>query len=61
MNRWIFAGIGEFIGVIIFTTTDDFYGANNIADVAEMIGFGIPFALIGFLVGIAFEKFAKKD
>ena len=51
MNRWIFAGIGEFIGVIIFTSSSDFYGVSNVGDLAYMLGFAVPYALIGFIVG----------
>lgn len=60
MNKWIFAGIGEFLGVILYTTSDEFYGVNTINDLAEMVGFGIPYALIGLVIGIIVEKMNKK-
>lgn len=60
MNKWIFAGIGEFIGVILYTTSGEFYGVSTAADLAQMLGFGIPFALIGFVIGMIVDKFNKK-
>lgn len=62
MNRWILAGLGEFIGVIVYTTRDEFVGANSMGDIAQMLGFGIPFAAIGFGIGFAVVKFmSPKD
>lgn len=60
MNKWIFAGIGEFVGVILYTTSGDFYGVSTVVDLAHMLGFGFPFALIGFVIGIIVNKFNKK-
>lgn len=60
MNRWVYAGIGEFFGVILFTTRDEFYGVDTAGDIAEMIGFGIPFAAIGYGIGVLIEKLLTK-
>lgn len=61
MNKWIFAGIGEFVGVILYTTSSDFYGVSTVNALAEMLGFGIPYALIGFVLGMIVDKFNKKS
>jgi hypothetical protein len=59
MNKWTWAGIGEFVGVILYTASDEFYGVNGIVGVAQMLGFGIPFALIGLLIGSVVSKKSK--
>lgn len=57
MNKWALAGVGEFVGIILYTASDEFYGVGGFSDVAQMIGFGLPFALIGLLLGaVLFKK-----
>ncbi|MCD8523943.1 MAG: hypothetical protein LRY72_17020 [Saccharospirillaceae bacterium] len=56
MNRWNMAGIGEFVGVLFYTASQEFYGIRNISDLAFMLGFGLPFALIGFVIGMLLER-----
>jgi hypothetical protein len=56
MSRWTLAGIGEFVGVIYFTASTEFYGISNIGDLAHMLGVGLPFAFIGFIVGYVIDK-----
>lgn len=61
MNKWVMAGIGEFVGVILYTSSDEFYGVRTVPDLATMLGFGIPFALIGLLLGIILNAFQSKQ
>lgn len=48
------------IGLILSTTADDFYGVNSIFDLARMIGFALPFALIGLLIGFIYTLARNK-
>ena len=59
MNRWTLALIGQIVGIIFFTSSNEFNGTRNINDVALIVGFGLPYALIGFVLGYVVEKYKK--
>jgi uncharacterized protein YqgC (DUF456 family) len=49
---------GQIIGMF-FGTTQNSYWMNSIADFANIVGHGIPFAIIGALIGLVIDYFAK--
>lgn len=61
MNRWILALIGQIVGIILFTNSEHFYGTRNINDITQIIGFGFPYAVIGFVLGYFLEKIKRKS
>jgi hypothetical protein len=45
--------------MLLGTSQDNFYGMHSIADFAFLVGIGIPFAIIGALIGLVVDYFAK--
>jgi hypothetical protein len=50
---------GEVIGILIGTSLPNFYGMHSISDFAYLFGVGIPFAIIGALIGLVIDYFVK--
>ena len=53
------AMVGQVIGMLLGTSQDNFYGMHSIADFAGLLGHGIPFAIIGAIIGLVVDYFAK--
>jgi hypothetical protein len=45
--------------MLLGTSQDNFYGMHSIADFAFLAGCGIPFAIIGALIGLVVDYFTK--
>ena len=45
--------------MLLGTSQDNFYGIHSIADFAYLVGTGIPFAIIGALIGLVVDYFAN--
>ena len=60
MKKWTknLAIGGQIIGMF-FGTTQNSYWMNSIADFANIVGHGIPFAIIGTLIGLVVDYFVK--
>jgi cytochrome c biogenesis protein CcdA len=56
MNKWTYALLGEIIGIIWFTSSDEFYGTHSVSDAAYLLGTGVPLALVGLGVGYFLER-----
>ena len=50
---------GQVIGMLLGTSQDNFYGMHSIGDFAGLLGHGIPFAIIGAIIGLVVDYFAK--
>jgi len=50
---------GQVTGMLLGTSQDNFYGMHSIADFAFLFGSGIPFAIIGALIGLVVDYFVK--
>jgi hypothetical protein len=52
---------GQVMGMLFGTSLDNFYGMHSINDFAFLFGCGIPFAIIGALIGLVIDHFAKSQ
>ena len=52
---------GQVIGMLLGTSQDNFYGIHSVGDFAFLFGNGIPFAIIGSLIGLAVDYFFKSQ
>lgn len=52
---------GQVIGMLLGTSQDNFYGMHSIADFAFLFGSGIPFAIIGSVVGLIIDSVIKSQ
>jgi len=61
MKKWTktLAFAGQFIGMLLGTNQENFYGLYVLDDLAMLVGYGIPFAIIGLLVGFFIDYFLK--
>lgn len=61
MKTWTktLAVIGQIIGMMTGMSPPYYYGLNSIADFAYLLGVGMPFAIIGLLVGLGIDYFVK--
>jgi len=61
MKKWTktLAFAGQFIGMLLGTNQEYFYGLHGINDLAMLVGYGIPFAIIGLLFGLVVDYFLK--
>lgn len=51
--------VGQVIGMLLGTSQDNFYGMHSVADFAGLLGHGIPFAIIGAIIGLVVDYFVK--
>lgn len=51
---------GQATGMLLGTSQDNFYGMRSFEDFAFLVGSGVPFAIIGAVVGLAIDYFANK-
>ena len=60
-KRWTknLAITGQVIGILLGTSQNNFYGVHNIGDFVWLLGHGIPFAIIGAIIGLVVDYFAK--
>ena len=50
---------GQVIGMLLGTSQDNFYGMHSVSDFAFLVGAGIPFAIIGAIIGLILDYFSK--
>ena len=51
--------VGQVIGMLLGMSQDHFYGVHSIADFAGLLGYGIPFAVIGAIIGLVVDCFVR--
>ena len=58
--RIILFFVGYALGMLMGTNRDNYFGLNDIYDVAELVGWGFPYGIIGLLLGWAVDKLLYK-
>jgi hypothetical protein len=51
--------VGQVIGMLLGTSQDNFYGLHDIADFAGLLGHGVPFAIIGTVIGFFVDYYSN--